>query len=65
MPDAETTHAMTDEAGHGHGHDAGHDAAHTPAGPLGAVDVATWGYAVAGSLLGLLTVLALYVAGGA
>ena len=56
MSDVETTPAADDEHGHGH----------APAGePLGAIDWEAWAYAVAGSLLGLLTVLALFVARGA
>ena len=59
MSDTENTHA--DDA---HGQDRGHG--HAPAGePLGPVDVMTWAYAAAGSLLGLLVVVALFVARGA
>ncbi len=65
MPEAEITHATTDEAGHGHGHDSDHDGAHAPAGePLGPVDLGAWAYTLGGSMLGLLTVLALYIARG-
>jgi hypothetical protein len=58
MSDAETTPATaTDD------HDSGHG--HAPAGePLGPVNVTTWAYALAGSLLGVLMVLALYIARG-
>jgi hypothetical protein len=45
---------------HGAGH--GHDAASEPLGP---VDVAAWGYALAGGAVGLLVALALYVASAA
>jgi len=66
MSDAETTHASTDEAGDSHGHDADHGGTHGSAGtPLGPVDLTTWAYALGGSVLGLLTLLALYVARGA
>jgi hypothetical protein len=58
MSDAETTHASTtDEHDDGHGH--------APAGePLGPVDLTTWAYAGAGAVLGLLVVLALFMARG-
>lgn len=56
MSDAETTPATDD-------HDSGHG--HAPAGePLGPINVTTWAYALAGSLLGVLMVLALYIARG-
>ena len=61
MSDAETTHATFDEAATGHETDHGH----APSEPLGPVDVSAWAYALGGSLLGLLTVLALYIARGA
>jgi hypothetical protein len=48
-----------------HGHDSGHDSEHAAEEPLGPVDVTTWAYALAGALLGLLVVLALYLASGA
>lgn len=55
MSETENTHAAGDEHGQDHGHG--------PAGePLGPVDVATWAYALAGSLLGLLVIVALLVA---
>ncbi len=44
-----------------------HDASHgheSPAEPLGPIDTATWGYAVAGAAIGVILVLALLVAGG-
>ena len=48
------------------GSDHGHDAEHGQAGEaLGPVDLTTWAYAIAGSVLAILTILALYVAGGA
>ena len=58
MSEADTAHADgPDSHGEGHGH--------TPVGePLGPVDVTTWAYALAGSLLGLLVVLALFIARG-
>ncbi len=60
MSDAETTPATADDddAQHGHGH--------APSGePLGPVDVTAWAYALGGSLLGLLVIVALYIARGA
>ena len=58
MSETESTHVAGDEHEQDHGH--------APAGePLGPVDVMTWAYAVAGSLLGLLVVVALLVARGA
>jgi hypothetical protein len=58
MPDAETAPATTPDA-----HDDGH---HEPAGePLGPIDVAMWGYAITGGVVGILVVLALFVASGA
>jgi len=45
-------------------HPPGHGEVH-PIAELGPVDIAAWSYTLAGSLLGLLTVLALYVARGA
>lgn len=57
MSDADTSHATTDAHDDGHGH--------APAGePLGPVDIVLWGYALAGSLLGLLAALALFIARG-
>lgn len=64
MSDAETTHVTADEAGQGHGHDTDHADGHAPSEPLGPINVTVWGYAIAGSLLGVLTLLALYVARG-
>lgn len=58
MSETENTHA--DE----HGSDQDHGHAHTGE-PLGPVDVMTWAYAGAGSLLGLLVIVALFVARGA
>lgn len=56
MSDAETTPATDD-------HDSSHG--HPPAGePLGPINVTAWAYALAGSLLGVLMVLALYIARG-
>jgi hypothetical protein len=58
MSDAETAHTPATDA-----HDnAGH---HEPAGePLGPVDVAKWGYAIAGGVVGILAALALFAASG-
>jgi hypothetical protein len=56
MSDAETAHS-TDPAAHD---DTSH---HEPAGePLGPVDVAKWGYAIAGGAVGVLVVVVLVVA---
>ena len=63
MSDSETTPPTTD-AGHGNDTDDGHGHA-APSEPLGPVDLTTWAYAIAGSVLGLLVILALYVARGA
>lgn len=60
MTEIDSARAAT-TSGTGHG-DAGHEDGHAPAEPLGPVDVTTWAYALAGSLLGLLAVLALLVA---
>ena len=58
MSDAETAHS-TDPVAHD---DAGH---HEPAGePLGPVDVAKWGYAIAGGAVGVLVAVALFAASG-
>jgi hypothetical protein len=59
MTDTEKTHAPTaaTEQDHGQGH------AHTDE-RLGPVDVMTWAYAGAGSLLGLVVLAALFVARG-
>lgn len=58
MSDSENAHATSA----GHDEDHGHGTASEPLGP---VDVMTWAYAAAGSLLGLLVVAALFVARGA
>lgn len=62
MSDADPTHAPAggahDDHGSGHG-------AHEPSEPLGPIDVAAWGYAIAGGAVGVVVALALYVAGGA
>lgn len=66
MSDAEHTQETSGGNDHGHDHDAGHGDGHASAGEaLGPVDLTTWGYAIAGSVLAILTILALYVAGGA
>jgi hypothetical protein len=60
MSDADTGHLSADD----HGHQASGDG-HEPAGAvLGPVDVTTWSYAIAGSIVGLLVALALWVARG-
>jgi hypothetical protein len=46
----------------GNGHAEGHG--HAVGEPLGPIDLTMWAYAAAGSLLGLVVILALYVAGG-
>lgn len=56
MSDADTLHTPTDVDHHGHHGHAGQ--------PLGPIDLTAWGYALAGSLLGVLAVLALLVARG-
>ena len=59
MSDAETTDASTTD-GHADPH------GHAPAGePLGPLDLGSWAYAGAGAVLGLLVVLALFIARGA
>lgn len=66
MSDAENTPSTTGGGDGGHDPEAGHGDGHVPAGEaLGPVDLATWAYAIAGSALGLLTIVALYVAGSA
>ena len=58
MSDAETASATAPDA-----HDDHDDGHHEPAGePLGPVDVAKWGYAIAGGAVGILVVLALFAA---
>ena len=65
MSDADTTaqtvttddHAAVDDHEEGHGHEA-------PAEPLGPVDLEAWGYAIGGGLIGLIVVVALFLAGG-
>jgi hypothetical protein len=44
-----------DAGSHGHGHEEDGE-------PLGPPDLAAWGYAISGGLLGLVTALALYAA---
>ena len=58
MSDADTTDTTATDA-----HDDGHGHAPT-AEPLGPVDVTGWGYAIAGAVMGVLVVVALYIAGG-
>ena len=56
MSDADTTHATSD---------AHEDHGQAPAGePLGPIDWETWAYALGGSVLGALVVLALFIARG-
>lgn len=52
-------HAQGHDAGHGTSHGHGHEATSEPLGP---VDLAAWAFAGAGALIGLVTVLALYLA---
>ena len=66
MSDAEHTQETAGGSDHGHDQDPGHGHGHAAAGEaLGPVDLTTWAYAIAGSVLAILTILALYVAGGA
>jgi hypothetical protein len=67
MSDVDTGPAahVVAEDGHGdaHGHDAGHGSGHDdPGDPLGPLDLAAWGFAIAGGLLGLVTAMGLYMA---
>ena len=63
MSDAETIHTSTARADAHDDHGSGHG--HEPAGePLGPVDVSAWAYTIVGGAVGLLVVLALFVAGG-
>lgn len=58
MSDAETAPSTAPDTHD----DAGH---HEPAGePLGPVDVAKWGYAIAGGAVGILVVLVMFAASG-
>jgi hypothetical protein len=59
MAEGDTHHDDAMESGHGDGH--GHAVGGEPLGP---VDLTAWVYALAGSLLGLVVILALYLAGG-
>jgi hypothetical protein len=64
MPDIDHVETTAPRPDHGSGGDAhGSDGA-TMGEPLGAVDVMSWGYALAGAVLGVLVVLALLVARG-
>jgi hypothetical protein len=57
--------AATHDAGHGHGTGDGHGAGHghgDDAEPLGPPDLVAWAYAIVGGAVGLVVVLALYVA---
>lgn len=66
MSDAEHTPSTTAEGDDGHDADTEHGHGHGPTGEvLGPVDLTTWAYAIAGSALGVLTVIALVIAGGA
>lgn len=61
MSDTETTPppvAAEEQPGSSHGHE-------SQAHPLGPVDLTAWAYALAGAAVGLIVVLALYVASGA
>jgi hypothetical protein len=58
MSDADSTPATATED-----HDSGHG--HAPAAePLGPIDWTAWGYALAGAVIGVLVVLALFAARG-
>jgi hypothetical protein len=57
MTDAESAHAATSDHGDGDGHA-------TAGEPLGPVDRQAWAYAIGGSLLGAIVVLALFIARG-
>lgn len=66
MSDAEHTATTTAGADHGHDPETEHGGGHGQVGEtLGPVDLATWAYAIAGSALGVLTIIALVVAGSA
>jgi hypothetical protein len=58
MAETDTHHAGT---GSDHEGEHGHPSSGAPLGPI---DVAAWAYALVGSLLGVLVVLALYIASG-
>ena len=60
MSDADNALAATDAHGD-HPEDLGHA---SPSEPLGPVDVVAWGYAIVGAAIGILVVLALFVARG-
>jgi hypothetical protein len=72
MPDADVSQpALADTTtldvhdGHGpddHGDAGGHGHPAHESEPLGPIDLAAWGYALAGAGLGLVVVIALYVA---
>jgi hypothetical protein len=72
MPHADVSHAAPTDAttidlhdGHGpddHGGAGGHGHPAHESEPLGAVDVAAWAYALTGAALGVLVVIALYMA---
>jgi hypothetical protein len=65
MSDADTSHAHPAEphAADPHGtHGGSHGHGTVEDEPLGPVDLAAWAYAVAGAALGLLLVIALYLA---
>lgn len=69
LTDGAVIHGIASGDGHdaGDDHDAGHGSSHGhghgEAGePLGPIDLAAWAYAAGGALVGLVTVLALYVA---
>jgi hypothetical protein len=66
MTDTEHTPETAGQSDHGHDRDPEHGHGQASSGEaLGPVDVTTWAYAIAGSVLAILTILALYVAGGA
>jgi hypothetical protein len=60
MSDADNAFAATD-AHEDHPEEHGHT---SPSEPLGPVDGVAWGYAIVGAAIGILVVLALFVARG-
>ena len=66
MSDAEHTQETAGGSDSGNGQDPEHGHGHASTSEtLGPVDLTTWAYAIAGSVLAILTILALYLAGGA
>lgn len=58
MADTHPDHGASDEHGAGHGHASAEER-------LGPVDLVAWAYALVGSLMGLVVLIALYLARGA